>query len=166
MKGVLKLSKPSVKEYKVSGKVLKDVLNVLNKRKWWGRYQSHESAAYAADAKAKPKIGTITVTAKPTIDMPKWSDYANADDREKKSWDAMVKNLRAHEDEHHKIFKEAAEYFCSELQYDDPMEKKDAVKKFNTFKKDTQKEQDSFDKGKDSCANIELVYYDDAQPKK
>lgn len=166
MEGATKIKKPTVKTYNVSGKVLKDVLAALKKRRWWGRYQSHETASYTKDSKDKTKIGKITVNASPIIDMPVWKDYANGDPREKKSWDNMVKNLRAHEDEHHKIFKEAAEYWASELQYEDPVAKSAAVKKFNKFKSETQKEQNNFDKGPESCANIVLVYYDDAQPKK
>lgn len=163
---ILDIKKPGETTYKIHGATLKDVLKAFKSRKWWGKYESKETASYVKDKTDSKLIGGIKVSAKPLITMPVWANYANGDPREKKSWDKMVAELKKHEMEHHTIFKECAAYWKDLMTDVEAMKKAEAVKEFNIFKKDTQGSQDALDKSKNSCANVELVYYEDAKPKK
>jgi predicted secreted Zn-dependent protease len=143
MKVTLKISKPSNKTWTVKGADIAALFKNLQAHDWWGRYRSNNSGKFAGKSS---QIDTVTLTAKPVITMPKWATYSKASKGEKKSWDAMFKALRKHEDEHHTIFVKSAEDWKTRMECGDDLSKKDMDKAWKLYQKDSQKDQDDFDK--------------------
>jgi predicted secreted Zn-dependent protease len=136
------ISKPKLVIYSVGGKTIEQVFNALNKRKFWGRYRSNQkkSATYQLDGHIK----TITVTAKPVITMPKWKNYSKGNKGQKGTWDTMWKKLKAHEDNHHKIFLKCVKSFEEDLKSDN-VTKKELPTHWRDETKSWQDDQDDYD---------------------
>ncbi len=100
----IKAPKPKCKDgspFKIKGKDAAEAIKSLDANGCWGRCDwnldwewSHENNV-VTEVVLKP-TGTIT--------MPNWPKAKDLDASKKKEWDAMIKSLRKHEDEHFKKF--------------------------------------------------------------
>ena len=140
----------SRKTYDVSGASIEKVFNVLDKRKWWGRYRSNEdkSMEYALDGNLKK----ITVKGSPKIWMPKWKEYSKGTKEQKKEWDRMWKCLETHELEHHNIFTSEVDAFTADIESME-LKKAEAEKHWKDSTKDWQTRQNDYDSTSDHGGN-------------
>ena len=86
---------------KISGKTTADAIKALDANGCWGRHD------WNVDRDWEHKNDVVTVvTLKPTcsITMPKWPGAKDLDAEKKKEWDAAIKALKKHEQEHNKKF--------------------------------------------------------------
>lgn len=108
------LAKPKIKHsVKVKGKTLDELRKNLNKLKFWGRYTVNATANYKNNG-AK-LITEVSVSAKPQIEMPNWSDYAKAKKEEQSAWDDMYAVLLKHEMNHHALALEVFAIYLTEI---------------------------------------------------
>lgn len=142
MKVTLSYSAPSNKTWNVKGADAESLFKNLEKNGFWGRYRSNSSGSWSGKGK---KIDSVKITGKPVILMPSWTEYSKIKDGQA-SWDKMWKALKKHEDNHHKIFDEAAKAFKKELEKGGDLDPKDMTKAWDKWLKDTQKKQDDYDK--------------------
>jgi predicted secreted Zn-dependent protease len=142
MKVTLKIPAPSVSYYGVKGKTREEVFASLNAHGWWGRYRSNEAVAYSS---SKTDIDGMTVTARPVVLLPKWTEAAKASKEDQKSFADMLKALEKHERNHHTIFTDAAADFKKTAEADGDLPKTKAMKAWADFTKDLQKQQDAYD---------------------
>lgn len=136
------IAKPKLVTYSVSGNTIEQVFNNLEKRKFWGRYRANQSktASYQLDGHIK----TITITAAPVITMPKWKNYSKGNKGQKATWDNMWKKLKAHEDNHHKIFLKCVDGFETDLKAEN-VTKTDLPTHWSDATSDWQDDQDAYD---------------------
>ena len=103
---------PTVAETpEVSGKTLQDVAAALGTDEWGsggGGFQYDYRTDNGKDYVVK-FTGTFQIT------LPKWLEYGSATVKQKAAWDAMITNLRAHEDEHVAIHYRALQKLVKKL---------------------------------------------------
>ena len=159
MKLEFKVSKPSAKTWTVKGADLDEVFEGLEKHGPWALYEGNPSIS----AKIKKgDVESVKLTAKPAITMPVWSGYSKARDEEKASWDAMWKQLEAHEAEHHDILVEHIGKLADWIRKQDTLDKKALDSAYGDFEKKYHAAQKSFD-GSHGCS-AELVIPPPAEP--
>ena len=96
------VSKPTqAKGQTVKGKTLEELRDALDKVPFWGRYKGNENMSYKTNG--KKQVTEVSVTAKPQIFMPVWSDYSKASKEDQKAWDTMYAKLLKHENNHHNL---------------------------------------------------------------
>jgi predicted secreted Zn-dependent protease len=84
----------------------------MSARGCWGRYSSHHHHEYDI---SNGNVTQLTVTARPTIEMPRWGGYSRASREEKREWDRMFGALERHEAQHHSRFVDQWNRLKSEL---------------------------------------------------
>lgn len=140
------LGKPSNKtSIKVKGATLDDVRDALNKHKHWGEYTCPLSTGWKTSGKKK-YITEISLTTKPEIAMPVWSNYSKASKADKDAWDTMYAKLMKHERNHHALALEVIALYIKEV--DEKNSAIDAVNKKiekETDPKKQEKLRDDFD---------------------
>lgn len=142
MKVTLNLSKPVTKSESFKGKSIEDVTGALDKNATWGKYRSNMSSEWGS----KDPVEKLTVTAKPVITLPDWSDYKKAGKAEQKEWDRMVKMLTKHENRHHEILEGLLADLKKELEGRDPAPSQDEMAaRWDEFARAASNEQDHYD---------------------
>lgn len=143
MKVKLAIPNPKTRHWTVKGNTLEAAFKSLQAHNWWGRYRANPSYSFKND---KNKIVTsVTVRAKPLIQMPKWAGHAAATKAEQASWDKMYKALEGHERNHHELFLKGSEEWATYLEALDPFDVKAVKKMWSEFNKNMQKGQDDYD---------------------
>jgi hypothetical protein len=131
----------------ISGKTLKAVLAKLEKLDEWGTGGGNlDGTGKDGQIEAKPsddgKGYTIALKGKFFLTLPKWTEYSTATDAQKKSWDAMIANLKIHEEEHVAIAYRGAEKLIKDLT---GLDVSLAAQKVADAQTDGQNKQDDFD---------------------
>ena len=109
------IAKPgSKKSLTVKGVTLDELRTNLNKHDHWGEYVCNANMGYKNDG--KKRIVEVSVSAKPDIYMPVWSDYSKASKDDKKAWDDMYAKLLKHETNHHYLALEVFAIFLQEVE--------------------------------------------------
>jgi hypothetical protein len=131
----------------ISGKTLKAVLAELEKLEEWGTGGGNVGGTRKdGQIEAKPsddgKGYTVALKGKFFITLPKWTEYSTATDAQKKSWDAMIANLKTHEEEHVAIAYRGAEKLVKDLT---GLDVDLAAQKVADNETETQDKQDDFD---------------------
>ena len=131
----------------VSGKTLKEALVELQKLSEWGTGGGNitgngPDGEIQAEPSGDGKSYTMALKGNFFITLPKWKEYGKATDAQKKSWDAMIANLQAHEKEHVAIAYRGAEKMVKDLTGLDVML---AAQKIADAQTATQDKQDDFD---------------------
>jgi hypothetical protein len=110
----LNIGRPSIGEYRLSGRNLEGALVHLDMRhRCWGEYRDNSS--YESPGDANGRLTSVTVTANPTIELPSWSGYGQAATAEQQEWDRMLAALTQHEQEHHNVYLRVARNFRTML---------------------------------------------------
>lgn len=104
----------------VSGKSLKAVLTELQKLSEWGSgggtiKGTGDNGEIRAEPSDDGKSYTVALKGEFSMTLPKWTEYAKATDPQKKAWDAMIADLRKHEEEHVAIAYRGAKKLVKDL---------------------------------------------------
>jgi len=104
----------------VSGNTLKAVLAELQKLSEWGSGGGNlNGTGPGGEIRAEPsddgKGYTVALKGEFFITLPKWKEYATATDPQKTAWDAMIANLKKHEEEHVAIAYRGAQKLVKDL---------------------------------------------------
>ena len=160
----------------ISGKTLKDVLAELQKLPEWGTGGGDVSGTGTnGEIQAEPsddgKSYTVALKGKFFITLPKWKEYGQATDAQKKAWDDMIADLKKHEEEHAAIAYRGANKLVKALT---GLPATLAAQKVADASAATQSDQDDFDStaktdhGKKDFGNFKKVVLDtsaDPSPK-
>ncbi len=79
----LRISRPSVDEFRVRGSTLDELNDALNAHGFWGRYRSH----HRPDRSRADPVVTFELTAAPVIYMPDWREKSAAPRPIQREWD-------------------------------------------------------------------------------
>jgi hypothetical protein len=130
----------------VSGKTLKAVLVELQRLSEWGTGGGNLSAPGGGEIQLVPaddgKSYTVALSGAFFITLPKWKEYNTANAAQQKSWDAMIADLRKHEEEHVAIAYRGANQLVKDLK-GLPVQR--AGQKIADSGTKTQDQQDDFD---------------------
>ncbi len=104
----------------VAGKTLKAVLVELQKRAEWGTGGGNLSGTgtdgeITAEPSGDGKSYTVALKGEFFLTLPKWTEYHSATVDQKKAWDAMIADLRTHEEEHLAIAYRGAKTLVKDL---------------------------------------------------
>ncbi len=104
----------------VTGTTLKAVLAQLQKFSEWGSGGGViTGTGDDGQIEAKPtddgKSYTVALKGEFSMTLPKWKEYDKATDAQKKAWDAMIADLKKHEEEHVAIAYRGAQKLVKDL---------------------------------------------------
>jgi len=144
MKVNLKIPAPKTVPYTVKAKDYTEAANFLLDKPIAACYMPNPN--YKFKKNDDGDTCEITITAKPTITIPKWSGASKLKGDEKKWWFSMLKALAKHEAKHHKIFEADAKKFKKENESAGDFPEGDTAGILFDFFTDSQTNQDKFDK--------------------
>lgn len=119
------------------------VANTMSARGCWGRYQSNHSYEYDT---SNGSVSSVTVTARPTIELPRWDGYSRASREEKREWDRMLGCLTRHENNHHARFVDKWTRFKRDLSRARSMTERDLQRAWSRFDSDVNGAQQAYDR--------------------
>lgn len=131
---------PKISNYSVKGATLEEVSDAISGREEAGKVDWKPS--YKCAEGDDGKLSSCTVTVPITMELPKWSPPSGASAAVKKEWERFEKCLRAHEDGHVDLVKEAFEGLAEKMLEGS---KADAAKTFKQACDDLQKASDKYD---------------------
>ncbi|MGR3723499.1 DUF922 domain-containing protein [Abyssibius alkaniclasticus] len=141
MKISTSIKKPTTKHYNIKGKDLDTLFANLEARAFWGRFVANEAVNWGT----KDPVEKVTISAKPVIFMPKWTEYSKADKDAKTRFDKMYKALAKHENNHFYHLLEQVAIFVARLDGMETLSAKDAKAEWKTFLADHSKAQKKYD---------------------
>ena len=106
----LNIGTPSTTAYNLSGRDISAAVAYFDIRHGcWGEYL--DNSEYEITGGTNGQVTEVTITARPTIQMPRWGAYAQANEADRAEWDRMFAALTNHENAHHDVYRRVANNF-------------------------------------------------------
>lgn len=148
----LNVGRPSNATYNISGRDISAVVAYFDMRHGcWGEYL--DNSEYQFSGGASGHVTEVTITASPTIQMPRWPAYARATDADKAEWDRMIAALTAHENAHHDVYRRVANNFRTTLRRMRGLTEQHLQTEFENFLGRVSNEQRAYDRRTRNGAN-------------
>jgi predicted secreted Zn-dependent protease len=149
---ILNIGRPNTSSYNLNGSDLSAAIAYLDMRHaCWGEYR--DNSAYDITGGTGGNVTEVTVTASPTIAMPRWRGYAQASDADRAEWDRMFAALTRHENAHHNVYRRVANNFRTALRRMRGLTDAQLQTEFDNFLGRVNNEQGAYDRRTRNGAN-------------
>jgi predicted secreted Zn-dependent protease len=111
---ILNVGTPATTTYNLSGGDISAAVAYFDMRRGcWGEYR--DNSEYESSVGASGQVAEVTITARPTIQMPRWRAYAQASEADRAEWDRMFTALTNHENAHDEVYRRVLNNFRTAL---------------------------------------------------
>jgi predicted secreted Zn-dependent protease len=148
----LNVARPENTPYTLRGRNLEGALVYLDMRHGcWGEYRDNSS--YDITGGENGAVTAVTLSARPTIELPNWNGRARASEAERQEWDRMLAALTTHEEQHHNVFLRVLRNFRTLLQRLRGLDQSRLDTEFQNFIDRVRAEQGAYDRRTRNGAN-------------
>jgi predicted secreted Zn-dependent protease len=148
----LNIGRPRTTTYNLSGRDISAAIAYLDMRHGcWGEYR--DNSTYESPGSASGQVTEVTITASPTIQMPRWTGLAGASAAEQAEWNRMSAALTNHENAHHEVYRRAATRFRNDLRRKRGLTQEQMQTEFENFLGRVNNEQQAYDRRTRNGAN-------------